>query len=381
MTRLPTAVLTLLLAVSAQAQPKDPPGLVHMSPEQQHTVKLQTVTAQRQPITQPIHVPGTVAFDPGHVAHVRPFEQARITAILVSLGEAVAADQPLARLDMPGLASAQQNLVAAQASIREAEAAVAVARDSLRRAEILSRDGSLSRAEAERRRLVLAEAVAASEANRARAAALQSTVIRLNPAASGAGSAAGAATLSSPIPGVVVAIDATPGEVLAATADAFTVANLETVMVLAQIPEAAAATVAVADPVSITLPTGARTWSGRIATLAAMLDPQSRTLPARIRLPNPGQALRAGMFVDVTITSDLDRESVTVPTAAVQRVANKRVVFTKEGGDRFQAHDVTTGVERQDAVEIRQGIKSGTEIVTNGSFELKALLQKSMLGG
>lgn len=156
------------------------------------------------------------------------------------------------------------------------------------------------------------------------------------------GSAPGAATLSSPIPGVVVAIAATPGEVLAATADAFTVANLDTVMVLAQIPEAAAAAVAVGDSATIALPAGARTWSGHIATLAAVLDRQSRTLPARIRLPNPGQALRAGMFVDVTITADLDRESAMVPTAAVQLVADKRVVFTPEGGDRFQAHDVTT---------------------------------------
>lgn len=380
------AVLVLLLLatpIRAEDQkPKASPGLVHMSPEQQRTVKLQTAQARRQQITQPVHVPGTVAFDTGHVAHIRPFEQARVTTILVSPGEAVAADQPLAELDMPGLASAQQSLIAAQASIREAEAAVAVARDSLRRAEILSRDGSLSRAEAERRRLVLAQAVAAAEATKARSGALQATITRLNPAqAKATAGTPGAATLSSPISGVVVAINATPGEVLAATADAFTVANLETVLILAQIPESAASQVAVNDPATITFPTSDRQWHGQIATLAAIIDPQSRTLPARIRLTNPGEALRAGMFVDVNITADLDRQSTTVPTAAVQLVADKHVVFTPEGDDRFQAHDVTIGVERQGTTEIKQGLQPGATIVINGSFELKALLQKSMLDG
>ena len=70
-----------------------------------------------------------------------------------------------------------------------------------------------------------------------------------------------------------------------------------------------------------------------------------------------------------------------VPPDAVQMVGDKRVAFTKLGDDRFQSHDLSVGVERQDWVEVRQGLKAGDEVVTQGSFELKALLQKSMLGG
>ncbi|MGI4951777.1 MAG: efflux RND transporter periplasmic adaptor subunit, partial [Janthinobacterium lividum] len=131
--------------------PKDPPGLVRMSDEQQKTVKLQTARADRRPITQPVSVPGTVAFDQGHVAALRPPTQSRVLRLLVQPGDPVRKGQSLAELDIPSLTTAQTGFTAAQASVREAEAGVAVARDSLRRGELLARDGSLSRAEAERR--------------------------------------------------------------------------------------------------------------------------------------------------------------------------------------------------------------------------------------
>ena len=381
MRRLVAAVA--LLAVAGQPGRADtppakyPPGLVRMSAEQQKTVKLALAQAQREPITEPVRVPGAVAFDPGHVAVLRPFQQARVTRLLAQPGDVVAAGQTLAELDMPGLADIEQNLAAERASLREAEAGVSVARDALRRGEILARDGSLARAEAERRRLVLAQADAAVEAARARAAALQTQAARLNP-----GRTPGIAELKSPISGVVVSADVTPGEVLDNGRGAFTVADLSSVLVLAQVPEANAGQVAVNDPVRVSLAAGGgRRWDGRIATLGAALDPQARTLPARIQLANGDGALRAGMFVDVTVTNPLGREAVVVPSAAVQMVGDKRVVFTPAAGDGFQSHDVDIGVQRQDWVELRRGIAAGDQVVTTGSFELKALLQKSMLGG
>ena len=358
------------------AQPADPPGVVRMSDEQQKTVQLQCAQADRRPITNPVRVPGAVAYDPGHVALLRPFGQARVLRLLAQPGDVVAAGQRLADLDMPGLATTEQDLAAANASVREADAGVAVARDALRRGELLARDGSLAHAEAERRRLVLAQAVAAADTARARTAALKVEVARLNP-----GDSPGVAGLVSPISGVIASVGATAGEVVSTTREMFTVADLSVVMVLAQLPEAAVSQVAVNDQVDISLPGGGRHWDGRIATLGAALDSTARTLPARIRLANPDGALRVGMFVDVTITSQSGREAVVVPPAAVQIIADKRVVFTPLGGGRFQSHEVAVGVERQDWVELRSGVPAGDRVVTQGSFELKALLQKSMLGG
>ena len=356
----------------------DRPGLVSMTPEQQKTIGLQTTRAVREEITEPVRLPGTVTFDPGHVALLRPFQQARVVRLLVQPGDVVAAHQPLAELDMPGLADLQQSLFAARAGLREADAGVAVATVSLDRAVILARDGSLARAEADRRRLVLAQAVAVQQTARARITMLETAVARLDPAPGGSG----LARLTSPIDGIVVTSGLTPGEVIGPATEALTVADLHTVMVLAQIPEADATRITVDDAAQVSLAGGGqRHWDGRVATLGAQLDVQSRTLPARIQIANPDLTLRAGMYVDVVITRTLNRESVVVPSAAVQLVAEKHVVFTPESGDNFQSHDVQIGVERQDTVEIRGGLKAGDTVVTQGSFQLKALLLKSMLGG
>ena len=166
-----------------------------------------------------------------------------------------------------------------------------------------------------------------------------------------------------------------------ASREAFVVADLSVVLVMAQVPEASAAQVAVNDPAQISLASGGRHWDGRVATLGAALDPQARTLPARIQLANPDGVLRAGMYVDVTITDELGREAVVVPSAAVQMVADKHVVFTPAGEGMFQSHDVQVGVERPDWVELRGGIAAGEQVVTQGSFALKSLLQQTMLGG
>jgi len=56
-------------------------------------------------------------------------------------------------------------------------------------------------------------------------------------------------------------------------------------------------------------------------------------------------------------------------------------VELKAGDGRFQSHELKVGVQRQDWIEVESGLSDGDEVVTTGSFELKAILQKSMLGG
>lgn len=378
-----TLIAALLAAAPAlgvaradDAKPKDPPGVVRMSDEQQKTVGLQLVKIERRQIEQPLQVPGAVSFDQGHVATMRPLALARILRLLVQPGDAVRTGQPLAELELPSLTTAQTGLTAAQASLHEQEAGAAVARDALRRGEILARDGSLARAEADRRRLVLAQADSGVVAARAQASALQSEVTRLNP-----GAKPGVATLIAPIAGVVVTVGVTPGELIDTTRDAFTVADLSVMLVLAQVPEASVPLLAVGQAARVRVAAGPRIWAGKVVALGAALDPQARTLPVRIQLANPDGALRSGMAVDVTLISASGRDNLSVPSAAVQTVSDKRVAFTPLGNGRFQRHDLTIGVETQDAIEVSQGLNTGDQVVTKGSFELKALLQQAMLDG
>ncbi len=359
--------------------PADPPGTVRMSEEQQRTIKLQTATAQRRAITEATNVAGTIVFDERHVARLRPLAPARVRRLLVQPGDRVHMGQALAEFDMPTLTDAQDNLAAVRAAVREADAGVAVARNALRRSEILVRDGSIAVAEAERRRLVLAQADAAAESARARTASLLATIARLGPSAT-----AGVSELTTPIDGVVVSVSVTPGENVdpSAPTEAFLVADLSVVLVLAQVPEGSALRVRVDDPAKVTLASGGdRQWDGEVVALGAVLEPQARTVPARVRLANPDGALRAGMFVSVMFTDSVGRDDVTVPPSAIQMVGDKHIAFTRTGADRFESHDLRTGVERQEWVEVRQGLRAGDEVVTQGSFDLKATMQKNLLGG
>ncbi|WP_158258304.1 efflux RND transporter periplasmic adaptor subunit [Rhodopila globiformis] len=350
---------------------------VTMTPQQQQTIGLKTAKAETRAITEPIKVPGTIAFDPNHVAIVRPLAQGRVIRLLAQPGDAVKANQPLATLDVPTLVNQEEGLASAQASLQEAQAGVAVARDALRRGVILTREGSLSQAETERRRLVLAQAEATASVAQNRVRTLQTQIALLNP-----GKAPGLADLASPLGGTVVSVNVTPGELIDPTTNSFTVADLSVVVALAQVPEASATLVAVGDPAEVRLASGgSQVWNGKVAALSAQLDTRARTLPARIVLDNRDDTLRAGMFIEATITSNRGRDDVTIPVSAVQFLGKKQVAFTPIGGNRFQSHDLTLGVQQPDWVEVRSGLHAGDEVVTIGSFALKAMLQEAMTSG
>ncbi len=379
-------VALLLLAAPAWAAdkpankdaPKDPPGVVRMSADAQKGAGLKTAHAERRRVTEPVQAPGTIMFDERHVARLRPFAQGRVLRLLVRPGDMVTAGQPLAELDLPGLTDARDSLAASQAALRQAQAEVQVASASQRRGEMLARDGSVARAEAERRGAETARARAAVDTARAQVSANDARVARLSPAA---GSAPGTGMLTSPLAGVVVSLNLTPGEVVDPTTDAATVADLSVMLALMQVAEKDVPQVRVGDAAQVRLTTGPdRAWPGRVAAVGAELDPRTRTLPARVELANADGALRAGLFAQVQVTSDQGRSGTEIPAAAVQTIDDKPIAFVRAGPDRFERHDLQLGVQRPDWVEVRGGLNAGDEVVTDGAFALKSILQKDLLG-
>lgn len=377
----------LLVAMTMQASAADEtgkdgagekPGVVSMSEDAQRGAGLQTVDVTRRPVTEAVQAPGTIRFDERKVALLRPFAQGRVLRLLVRPGDKVSGGQALAELDLPGLTDARDSLATAQAALRQAQAELQVATASQRRGEMLARDGSLSRAEAERRGADTARARAAVDTARAQDTAGQAKVARLAPVSGGA---PGTGTLTAPFAGVVVNVSLTPGEVVDSGTGAFTIADLSIMLVVVQLAEKDVPKVHVGDKAMVQLTTGGgRAWSGRVESIGAELDPATRTLPARVELPNADGALRAGLFVQVKITSEQGRDSLEVPSAAVQTVNDKPIVFVRAAPDRFERRDLVLGVQGPDWVEVLGGIKAGEPIVTNGAFALKAILQHDLLG-
>ncbi len=184
---------------------------------------------------------------------------------------------------------------------------------------------------------------------------------------------------------MVAEVNVTTGALTGPSApnNAFVVADPTGVIVLAQVAEADAARVRAGQQAWIGLGSGSSSqgWSGAVFASGAIIDPRSRTLPVRIRVGNPDGQLRAGMSVAVTLFTPTGADGLVVPPAAVQLVGNDHVAFTEEGGGSFRKHTLELGVERTDWIEVRHGLSAGQKVVTEGSFALKTVLQKSMLGG
>ncbi|WP_428391512.1 efflux RND transporter periplasmic adaptor subunit [Lichenicoccus sp.] len=384
MRRACVGLAAMLLAAAGPGAPQSGgKDVVRMSEAQQKTIGLQTEPVVRQPIIRAVHVPGEIIFDPSRVADLRPLAESRVIRLLVQVGETVRVGQGLASLQSTSIAADQSLLTEAEASERETRTQIAVAREALHRAVILVRDGAMARAQQDQRRLLLAEAEARQSAAGARAANLRDRLQRLG--ASGKG---GLATLTSPIPGQVTQIGVTPGQVAGPgmTQSAIVVADLSSVVVLAQVPEAQAAVVKVGDKAAVQFASGqaggaASSWTGSVASVGAALDSTARTLPVRINLANPDGVLHSGMFVDVTLFDRAGHQGLVVPPDAIQTIADKPTAFTPEGKDGFRSHTLELGVSRQDWVEVRHGLSVGDKVVTQGSFALKAVMQKTLLEG
>jgi cobalt-zinc-cadmium efflux system membrane fusion protein len=354
------------------------PDLVTLDDAGQKRIGLAFGAAEMRRIVLPVRAPGTVAFDERRVTHLKPRTSGRVLSLAVQPGDRVTAGETLATLDAAGVLDARNGLTAAQASLGEAQATEKVAEINLKRGTDLVKFGGVAQAEVDRRQVELAKAHAATLSAKAQVALYQAQYERLAPAA---GQAPGTSAIVSPIDGVVTASGITLGEVVDTSRDAFTVADPSRIQVLANLYGHDIASVKAGDTATVEAPVAAHPrFEGRVRSVNAAIDPATNTAPARIEIANPDGSLRANMFVSVEIAADLGRDGVTAPAAAVQQTEGGPIVFVRTGEDRFEKRGVTLGVQRADWVEVRSGVAAGETVATQGSFGLKAILMRALLG-
>jgi Cu(I)/Ag(I) efflux system membrane fusion protein len=124
----------------------------------------------------------------------------------------------------------------------------------------------------------------------------------------------------------------------------------------------------------------AKEFKGRITVLSPFLDPQTRTLRARLEVPNAAFELRPEMFGTARIAVDLG-DRLVVPEGAVMRTGERAYAFRAADGDRIEPVEVTLGVRAEGAWEVLNGLKAGDRVVSSANFlvdsesSLKAALQ------
>jgi cobalt-zinc-cadmium efflux system membrane fusion protein len=179
--------------------------------------------------------------------------------------------------------------------------------------------------------------------------------------------------LLAPIHGETVERLCAPGQVIqAGQTQCFTISNMSTVWVLANVYEAQLAYVHVGDPVTIKSEAYPDVFRGKISFMGAALDPTSRTLQARIDTANPAGKLKKDMYVTATVVASKITNALVVPDSAVLRDAeNEPFVYVETGQSQFARRPVTVAESIEGKTQILSGLHPGDRVAGDGSLFLQ----------
>lgn len=185
-------------------------------------------------------------------------------------------------------------------------------------------------------------------------------------------------TITAPTSGVLSELMVRQGMSLSPGMTLARITGLGTVWLELALPQAQASDLAIGQVVEARLAAAPEVvLKGKVTSVLAETNPDTRTLRVRVELPNPGQRLRAGMLATATLHGP--SESVLlVPSDAVIRTGKRALVYLAEDGGQFKPVDVQIGAERDGQLVIRQGLAAGQKVVASGQFLLDS--EASMRG-
>lgn len=176
-------------------------------------------------------------------------------------------------------------------------------------------------------------------------------------------------TLVAPIAGVVVELMAREGMTVMPGATLFRINGLSSVWANAEVPEAQVALIRPGTKVQANSAAAPGTaLQGTVQALLPDVNLATRTLKARVELPNPRGLLVPGMFVNMQFMDMRAEKSLLVPTEAVIQTGKRVVVMLAEDKGKFRPVEVETGIESNGQTEIRQGLQAGQRVVVSSQF-------------
>jgi cobalt-zinc-cadmium efflux system membrane fusion protein len=179
--------------------------------------------------------------------------------------------------------------------------------------------------------------------------------------------------LLAPIGGEVVERDVAPGQLLQAGAtQAFIISDMSSVWVLANVYQGDMAAVHVGDQVTVQTDSYPDKFQGKISFMSPALDPNTRTLQARIVVENPGEKLKNNMYVTATVNAGVEQNAIAVPDASVLRDdENQPFVYVATGSNQFGRRSVEIGQSASGKTQILKGLSPGDKVVGDGSLFLQ----------
>ena len=325
--------------------------------------RIQIVTVTPSTLTRTLRLTGAVNYNGFATTPVITQVSGPVSRIVVSPGETVRTGQPLLYVASPDFSQLRATYMKAKDAFTLADREYARSKDLYDHHAVAERD------------LIAAES-ARNQAEADLQASEQALHVLGFKSPDQAVQTRGSPELPvlAPITGEVVERLVAPGQVIqAGTTQAFTISNMSTVWVQANVYQQDLPYVRVGNPVTILTDSYPGTdFHGKISYMAAALDPTTRTLQARIDVNNPQGRLKNNMYVIAQVQAGKLPNAIIVPNAAVLRNAeNEPFVYALAGQNQFAMRSVTIGQTSEETTEITSGLAQGDRIVANGSLFLQ----------
>ncbi len=404
-------------------------GEVKLSPEARAAAGIEIEGVTQRPAVAMLRVTGTVETNPQQTQQATTLVSGRVERVNVVIGDRVRSGSVLAVVSSPEVAEMHGKLREAETRLQLAERNLARVQRAENRVAVLQARARLDEAEATLKRtkrlielgagagkdLVSAEAAyktakadydfqsnisLSREVQQAQAEVETARVdvghIRQSLVTLGAHLSESErdsprenislVTVRSHVSGSITERQVNAGSGIQAGTPLFTIANISTVWVIANVPEAQLGSLRVGTPAEVrSAAVAGGPLAGRINYIDPRLNEETRTGRVRVELSNPGERLKSGMFVEVGLqagTGSATGEELVIPSTAVQRIGDRMVVFIPKDGEEgtFIVRDVELGGEVEGYHRVVNGLKLGEKVVTKGSFILKTQLMKGELG-
>lgn len=312
------------------------PGLatahVELSPARVRLAGVATAPVARRPLHKSVEAAATVEYDERRLIRVSTRFKGRVDRLFVdAIGARVQKGEPLAALYVPELVGPAREIIKAQKAKSEQ---FAVVQQQLKLWGLTQRQ--------------IDRIVASGDATHV--------------------------DFDSPISGTVVAKNIVLGDAVMDGAPLFTVADLSHVWVVARVYEDEVGMIAPGQAVELTAAAWpGKIFAGRVALIEPTVDRETRTVGARVELPNPQALLKPGMFLRARFEVSLGEAlPLAVPASSVIDSGPRRLVWREEGDGDFAPVEVLLGPRAGDAYPVMKGLAEGDRVVAQGAFLVDA---------
>jgi Cu(I)/Ag(I) efflux system membrane fusion protein/cobalt-zinc-cadmium efflux system membrane fusion protein len=174
--------------------------------------------------------------------------------------------------------------------------------------------------------------------------------------------------IDSPVSGYITERNALPNAYVQPETKIYTIADLSTVWVYANVFQNDVGRLKPGDSAQVTVDAyPGRKFNGRIDQILPQVDMATRTVRVRLVLRNPGVVLKPGMYVNVSIAVPLGRQLL-LPASAVLQTGTRAIVFIDHGGGNLEPRVVETGTQLDESVVVLKGLKAGERVVNSANF-------------